>query len=71
MGFAWNTVRGGSRGGRRRRRTARGSVDHERVGLHGRGGVVQRVGVLRGLALQLALVRQRPCAAIAEESAEK
>ena len=45
------------------------SVDHERVRLHGRGGVVQRVRVLRGLALQLALVGQRARAAVAEESA--
>lgn len=44
------------------------SVDHERVRLHGRGGVVQRVRVLRGLALQLALVGQRARAAVAEES---
>lgn len=44
------------------------SVHHQRVRLHGRGGVVERVGVLRGLALQLALVGQRARAAVAEES---
>lgn len=44
------------------------SVDHERVGLHGRRRVVERVRVLGRLALQLALVRQRPRAAVAEES---
>lgn len=44
------------------------SVDHERVRLHGRGGVVQRVRVLRGLALQLALVGEGAGAAVAEKS---
>lgn len=47
---------------------ARRSVDQERVGLHGRGRVVQRVRVLRRLALQLALVRQCTRTAIAEKS---
>lgn len=61
--FLWNTVRV-----RRKGWGARRSVHHERVRLHGRGRVVQRVRVLRGLALQLALVRQRSRAAVAEES---
>lgn len=47
------------------------SVDHERVRLHGRSRVVQRVRILRRLALQLALVRQRPRSAVTEKSARQ
>lgn len=52
----------------RRRQAGRGSVDHERVRLHRSGRVVERVGVLRGLALQLALIRQRTSTTITEKS---
>ncbi len=45
-----------------------GLVDHERVRLHGRGRVVERVRVLRRLALQLTLVGQCAGAAVAEEA---
>ena len=43
-------------------------VDHQRVRLHGRGGIVERVRILGGLSLQLALVGQRSGAAVAEEA---
>lgn len=60
---------GADRDGRRAvRRVGRSSVHHQRVRLHGSRRVVQRVRVLRRLALQLALVRQSPRAAVAEES---
>lgn len=45
-------------------------VYHQRVRLHRRGGIVERVGVLRRLALQLALVGEGTSTAITEESAK-
>lgn len=42
-------------------------IHHERVRLHGGGRVVQSVRVLGRFALQLALVRQRAGAAVAEK----
>ena len=44
------------------------SVDHQRMRLHWRGGIVEGVSILRRLALQLTLVRQRSGATIAKES---
>ena len=46
-------------------------VDHERMRFHGAGRVVERVRVLRGFALQRALVVQRPRPAITEKPAAK
>lgn len=46
-------------------------VYHQRVRLHRRGGIVERVGVLRRLTLQLALVGEGTSTAITEESAKK
>lgn len=43
-------------------------VYHQRVRLHRRGGVVERVGVLRRLALQLTLVGEGTSTTITEES---
>lgn len=43
-------------------------VYHQRVRLHRRGGIVERVGVLRRLTLQLALVGEGTSTAITEES---
>ena len=45
-----------------------GLVDHKCVRFHGPGWVVERVGVLRRLALQLTLVVQRAGAAVTEEA---
>ena len=46
------------------------SVDHQGVRLHRRGRVVQRVGVLRRLSLQLTLIVERARAAVAEKPAQ-
>lgn len=47
-----------------------GLVDHQSMGLHGRGRVVQGIRVLRRLPLQLALVAQRTRTTITEKPAQ-
>lgn len=50
--------------------TATDLVDHQSMGLHRRGRVVQGIRVLRRLPLQLALVAQRTRTTITEKPAQ-
>merc|ERR1719423_494817 len=51
-----------------REATDRSQLRQEALALNGGSGVVQRISVLCGLTLQVALVAQRTCSTVAEES---